>query len=297
MSTETLAMHGKSFYFAGRIMSKHQLTRAAKLYESCRRVDDIADETVDKKLARTELESIKVSIQNQQSLSHNVAVSVRETLGPSGQKAFLDLMDGVISDTGVVNIQTEQELIDYCYSVAGSVGIMMCDVLDVTDKKAYDFAVSLGVAMQLTNIARDVLEDAKMQRLYLPAEWLGDISANDIVEATDDTCTSVKHATEKCLSLAEDYYTFASLGLSYLPYRSRLAITVAAKVYREIGVLLKNKRNFDVWAGRVVVSLPRKIWVSMISVFTHSLNPSFYRKNSSASMPTGLASIRYRWTG
>lgn len=295
MSTETLALHGKTFYFAGRLLSKDQLHRAATLYASCRSVDDIADETPNKVTARAELEDIKNGIQAQRHLSHPIADSIRETLGADGQSAFLDLMDGVISDTGLVEIHTEQELIDYCYSVAGTVGIMMCDVLDVTDREAFDFAVSLGIGMQLTNIARDVLEDAQIHRRYLPAQWLGDISAISIVDGSEETRAAVKRATARCLSLAEQYYNFASLGFSYLPYRSRLAISVAARVYGEIGVILKNDQGCDIWAGRVVVSLPRKLRVALAAVASHSVDPKFYSKNRVESIPRGLSSIRHRW--
>jgi len=296
LSTETLALHGKSFYFAGQLLSKTQLQRAAALYASCRNVDDIADETPDKGLARAELQEIKTAIEVQNRLSHPVADAICETLKIKGQHAFLDLMEGVISDTGLVEVETEQELIKYCYRVAGTVGVMMCDVLDVSDTEALDFAVSLGVAMQLTNIARDVLEDAKMQRRYLPAEWLGQVTAADIAEGSEETRLAVKKATSNCLSLAEQYYQFAGLGLSYLPFRSRLAITVAARVYREIGVILKDSRDYDIWAGRVVVSLPRKLSIALIAIASNLLDPRFYRKNRPASSPVGLTHIRSQWT-
>ena len=94
---------------------------------------------------------------------------------------IISLIDGLLGDQEIVLIKNEFELLRYCYRVAGTVGILMCNVLDCDETDAIDYAIDLGIAMQLTNIARDILEDAQMGRRYLPESWVGDVTPEEIV--------------------------------------------------------------------------------------------------------------------
>ena len=176
------------------------------------------------------------------------------------------LIDGLLSDQKPVRIKTETELLVYAYRVAGTVGILMCDMLNCDDKNALDHAIDLGIAMQLTNIARDVLEDAKMGRRYLPESWVGDLQPERIVTLAKTPLASdaavLTKAVKKLLNLADDYYKSGIEGFSYLPLRAHIAISIAAHVYRQIGVQLRLKKHG--WhRGREVTSRFTKIICSV----------------------------------
>ena len=173
----------------------------------------------------------------------------------------LALIDGVLLDLQSVMLETEADLLRYAYQVAGTVGLMMCNVLDVTDSKALPFAIDLGMAMQLTNIARDIREDAENGRRYLPATWVESASPNDIIRADHDLKPLLVNSATRLIELAECYYSSAYLGFGYLPLRSRFAILVAARIYRQIGLKLR-RNGFQVWNGRTVVSDTEKLIVA-----------------------------------
>jgi len=148
-------------------------------------------------------------------------------------------------DLDLGQIQNENELLRYCYRAAGVVGLMMCRVFGVTDQRALRHAKSLGIAMQLTNIARDVQEDWQRGRCYLPLNWLPqgvDASSRNEVHA----------AVRRILDLAEEYYKIGNEGMVYLPSAVRPAIRVAASVYREIGTQIR-RRNYRVLQGRIII--------------------------------------------
>ena len=160
-----------------------------------------------------------------------------------------------------VLIKDEASLIQYAYKVAGTVGLLMCNILNNEDPRAKAHAVDLGIAMQLTNIARDVVEDAKMGRRYLPGEWVNHLSPEDIVLASKDPQshegTLITLAVERLLELLRCTTPAAVRVCLYLPLRAHFSIGVAAKVYRQIGrQLLKSS---DSWHGRrQVCSKPAK---------------------------------------
>ena len=164
----------------------------------------------------------------------------------------------------------EEELIRYSYHVAGTVGIMMCDALKCDNVLAKSFAIDLGIAMQLTNIARDVLEDAKMGRRYLPGSWVQNIPPKEIVLAAKTNDLKKIHiiskGIKKLLILAEQYYLSGEKGFTFLPFNTRVAISVASGVYREIGVQLENE-NYNWQNGRQVTSVYKKIKISLFKTF------------------------------
>ena len=262
---QTLSKNGKSFRFAGMLLSREQLVQAARLYQFCRWIDDIADETDDKQAAKTQLRSIRSQLVSGSSDFPVLSgfLSLQSELGISHLPPC-HLIDGVLSDTENVAINTVEELLQYAYRVAGVVGLMMNPILKA-NPEGNPHAVDLGIAMQLTNIARDVMEDAKNSRRYLPAQWC-DITAEEIVtDSSRQTRMLIQDAILKLLALAETYYQSARQGFRFLPPRSRRAIAVASAVYREIGIQLKG-RGTQYWLGRTVVSKPRKVAVAFYTL-------------------------------
>ena len=193
--------------------------------------------------------------------------------------AVKDLLKGLISDQGTVLLLNENQLIQYSYKVAGTVGLMMAPILGISSKKAIPFAVDLGIAMQLTNISRDVLEDACMGRRYLPIGW----APENIAEADYKTRQVVRDSIEEMLHLADTYYESGVRGICYLPRRSRFAVYLMAKIYRHIGILILD-RNIAWWKGRVYVPMHKKIYLTLLAlpkVLYHLItNRALHEENS-----------------
>jgi phytoene synthase len=157
-------------------------------------------------------------------------------------------------------IEDEEGLVRYCYGVAGTVGLMISPILGAERSRAGAAAIYLGVAMQMTNIARDVLEDAREGRRYLPGEWVRNALPQELTALAEDKL-DITSAVRRLLDLADEYYALAAKGFPLIPSRSRRGIAIAAAVYREIGVSLR-QRGCAWWKGRVSVSLGRKLWVA-----------------------------------
>lgn len=248
--TRVLARHSSTFEFAARLLPSRTRDDATVLYALCRTIDDIADEAADCDRARRQLRRIRMEVEQRRAPRPIVGLffEVASRRG-FGFEPLLELIDGVESDLGRVRIKTDEQLLRYCYRVAGTVGLMMCSVLGVDDERATPHAIDLGVAMQLTNICRDVVEDAGRNRVYLPARRLskaglspakivdGDFEVGDLATVIDDV-----------LRLADDYYRSADAGMWAIPTRARYAIAVASRIYRSIGVRLR-RRGCDVTAG------------------------------------------------
>ena len=251
---EILRKNGRSFNFARTFLTEVQGQRAARLYAFCRYIDDLADETPDKRRAKGELEHVKAQLTHTLPPSVRVADFLRlaEETNLNLEVASA-LVDGVMSDLSMVAFETTTELVRYAYKVAGTVGLMMCSVLDVEDPRASPFAIDLGVAMQLTNIARDIHEDALNGRRYVPGPWIGGASASQIANPDPLLKLHLQEAANRLIELAEIYYESAYEGFGYLPARARFAILIAARIYRQIGLKLR-RQGFAVWDGRTVVS-------------------------------------------
>lgn len=263
-SKQVLARHGKSFYWASLFLGHKMANRAARLYEFCRFVDDIADGDLPHR--HETLADISASLMANDSSSGpeveaflNLASEVNIPM-----QAATELLDGMLLDQQPTAMKDQAELLRYCHAVAGTVGLMMCRILNCKHPRADHFAIDLGVAMQLTNIARDVLEDAKMGRRYLPQQWVN-FSAAEIATGQIQYRYPTSKAIEQLLNLADKYYNSALLGIQLLPFRSRFSITVALRVYRQIGVLLR-RRKLAWWKGRVVVNKIEKTLLSLYSL-------------------------------
>ena len=271
---QVLAQHGKSFYWASLFLGASLADRAARLYQFCRFVDDLADGDLPDRL--DSLEDIRAGLDdpNHPAVSQIPELNAFVSLANEANiplRAARELLDGMLRDQHPTALTTEIELLRYCHAVAGTVGLMMCRVLDCQNSRADAFAIDLGVAMQLTNIARDVLEDAHMQRRYLPADWLpanwadSELSPTTIACAANNCHLPVASAINHLLELAERYYASALTGINLLPWRSRYAIIVALCIYRQIGRQLQ-RNGLQWWRGRTVVSQWRKIILSLASL-------------------------------
>ena len=183
MSNNLISTHAKSFSWAGFFLAKQTFKNGSSLYDFCRTLDDIADNGEINSLKN--LRNIRSNIKKKTfvDLENIYSIKYPKFLNSSSKKIVIDLIDGLILDQKAILFRKEEELIRYSYHVAGTVGIMMCDALKCDNSFAKSFAVDLGIAMQLTNIARDVLEDAKMGRRYLPGTWVQNISPEEIVLA------------------------------------------------------------------------------------------------------------------
>ncbi len=178
---KALAVYGKSFHWARRFLGQHMGMKAAQLYQFCRVLDDMADGDIQhgpKRLGHIRKDLLTAGTASDPLLTHFQPFLTKQKF-PT--KVIVALIDGLLSDQKPVRIKSDAELLSYAYHVAGTVGILMCNVLDCDDEQALGHAIDLGIAMQLTNIARDVLEDAEMGRRYLPASWVGDLAPEQIV--------------------------------------------------------------------------------------------------------------------
>lgn len=248
-----LSRHGRTFRLAGSLLRRADLDAAAQLYVFCRAVDDLADESTDDHAARAALLALRDEV-GQGSRGSPLAVRFAD-LGacPRATTAFIDTMLG---DLAPVRIADEAGLVRYAYGAAGTVGVLMCGVLGVRDPAAELHAVDLGIAMQLTNIARDVVEDMGRGRLYLPATWLpAGFAPGDVARDPD----SVFAAVRRLLALADQRYRSAARGYRHLPPRTRLAIRVSGRLYEEIGRRILRAGPAYLAGGRCVVPLPRKL--------------------------------------
>lgn len=262
-----LKNHGKSFYLARLFLSRSVAKKSQDLYAFCRVLDDLVDinhDDLTQKESINTLNSLKNKI-NKESQQGHIALSTRLTVTA---KPILDLLDGMYHDLNGNQVKDLSLLKRYSYQVAGTVGLLMCDVLGINDQKARTHAVDLGIAMQLTNIARDVEQDAKIGRIYLPYSWLGLESSQDLIDPTYNARNKIIFAIKKTLKVSEDYYQKGFAGLKYIPFRERLSIFIAGCLYREISSKVK-KNNYYKPGVRAFVPFLEKIslTLSKIKVF------------------------------
>lgn len=257
MSVAVLARYGRSFRLAGRLLPGDTLRNAARLYAFCRTVDDLADDSEDPVAARAELLALRQAVLTGDG-AHGPArpfLALQASHGVAARSAAA-LIDAVLGDLEPVRLADEAALVDYAYGAAGTVGEMMCAVLGVRTAQALPHAVDLGIAMQMTNIARDVIEDAARGRIYLPASWLPDrITAATLALHPEQVFPAVRRLLER----AERGYRSGERGYDHLPPDTRAAIRAAARLYEEIGRRILSRGPAYLSAGRCVVSMPRRL--------------------------------------
>jgi phytoene synthase len=272
---QTLARHGKSFHWATHFFDRRTANDVATLYHFCRYVDDIADHQ-ERARASVKLSAIRAALDHADGGIPEVAAFLdmagRRKINPHLPRL---LVDAILSDIGTVRVSTWDDLVRYAYGVAATVGLMMCALMNVRDPAAQPFAVDLGIAMQLTNIARDVVEDARRDRRYLPAEWLGeDLPPAAILAGSWDVRDCVLRARKKVLRRADLYYRSADRGMRYIPWRARLAVVTAARLYEAIGRRLLT--GTVPWGDRAVVPVGLKIRRTLAAIGSLALLPDYW---------------------
>jgi phytoene synthase len=268
---ETLRRHARSFRVASLFLPSGSRDDAALLYAYCRELDDAVDEAPNAEAAEQRLAHAERS---------EVAHAFRQVAERRGFEPSVaqHLVAGMRSDLGSVRLADDGALFRYCYEVAGCVGVMMSGVLGVTDPRALPHAVDLGVGMQLTNICRDVLEDAGRDRVYLPATRLSaeGLTPEDVLQGRAEP-GALSRVVERLLVLADRYYQSADLGMRFIPWRARLAIVVASRLYRGIGVRLRRRHGSNPLHGRTRASLLDKTVGVAASFFAFLAMSSFGR--------------------
>ncbi len=250
MTKNYLSIYAKSFNWAGFFLPKRIYQKCSSLYDFCRTIDNIADQELKlddkiKQFKDFKDKFIKKDFNNQ--IIKNMYKVMEDT--KISKKIIYDLFDGVESDLkNEVKINSKKELLIYSYRVAGTVGLMMAKILKVKKQNALRAAINLGIAMQLTNIARDVVEDSAKNRKYI----------NSNFESIKDT-----------LLTADTFYKSSFSSISDIPISYRFAILVARRVYREIGNNILNKKNIENYnkSGKIYVSSYGKFFQTILSIF------------------------------
>lgn len=289
-SRESIVKGSKSFRSASRLFGPEVREDAWLLYAWCRACDDAIDgqdhghghEAMTPEEQRRRLENLydqtRRALAGEPMTDPTFAAFQRVAQRHHLPERWpLDLIDGFAMDVDHRQYRTVDDVMAYCWHVAGVVGVMMARVMGASDPEVLRRAQDLGLAFQLTNIARDVIEDAENGRVYLPADWLVDAGLEPTAEAVADPANRARvHAvTTRLLKLAEPYYDSARDGLRGLPFRSSLAVAAARGVYREIGRKVR-RRGPGVWGQRVVVRKPMKLWLFgrgfLIAIWTQALD-------------------------
>ena len=260
-NTYSIKSEGKSFYWASFFLPKKNRIAASRLYSICRYLDDVADNS------KLDTSSQIKNIFNQIKENEGSEINIFFKKNNINFSILKDLIDGLISDQQNVRVTDERELIDYSYKVAGTVGLMMLPIINTKDTEARKHAIDLGIAMQLTNIARDIYEDAKMNRLYLPKEWLGQVSISDLVDnkLDDQKKRLIELSIKNLIELSDKFYANGFSGMKFIPLRTRLAIFFAAKIYKGIGEKIKNG-GYVYKLERIYLNKLEKLWITIISI-------------------------------
>ena len=248
-----LSIYAKSFNWSGFFLPKKIYYKCSVLYDFCRTIDNIADQDKDLEIKKKELEEFRKKFE-QKDKNDSVIKNMWNLMSERNisKKIVDDLFDGVNSDLKKeVRIETEKELLIYSYRVAGTVGLMMAKIFGVKKKESLQRAIDLGIAMQLTNIARDVVEDEKKNRVYL-------------IKSSNDIFKSIKNIILK----ADSFYDSSFEGIRDIPLNSRFSIIVARRVYRQIGKKILDKKDIQNYrrSGKIYVSNLGKVIQTLFSL-------------------------------
>lgn len=271
-----LAEKGRSFHWARHLLSPVHAARATRLYALCRYLDDLADEATSVASANAALASAAHDITRGESADAVMADGLKLMQECAINRVILlQLIDGLRSDLECVQMPDEASLLRYCYQVGGTTGLMMCRVLDIDDAAALPHAVDLGVAMQLTNICRDIGADAALGRRYIPASMVGALAPAALINPAAALQPQLKQCVATLLNDADVYYRSGERGLSYLPLRARAGMLVAARVYGAIGAVLR-RHDHAYWAGRAIVNKPQKAVITAAVLLAAPFQRSFW---------------------
>ena len=250
MSKNFLSIYAKSFNWAGFFLPKRTYRDCSDLYDFCRTLDDIADQDLDLRIKKKIFEEFKRDFESK-NIENPIINKIYKLIKDFeiSPKIIFDLFDGVESDLKEkVELKSNEDLITYCYRVAGTVGLIMAKILNVKSKSSLKSAIDLGIAMQLTNIARDVVEDNKRNRNYINLNF-------ETIKGT--------------LKLADKFYDNSFKSINEISLNNRFAILVARRVYRQIGNKILTKKNIENYriSGKIYVTNFGKINQTILSFF------------------------------
>ena len=250
MKTNLLKKHARSFYWASFFLSNDVFNKCSSLYNFCRTLDDIVDDDNKLEVKKEIFLKFKKDFMNK-NLKNQIINDMWSIINSENisKKIVIDLFDGVETDLEEkVEINSKKDLLVYSYRVAGTVGLMMSKILKVNNRESLRGAIDLGIAMQLTNIARDVCEDKKRNRKYIKHEF------SSIKETIYDS---------------EIFYQKSFKSISSITIRSQFSVIVARRIYKKIGdyiLMQKNLENYNK-AGKIYVPLFEKIIQTFLSIF------------------------------
>ena len=249
-SKNYLSVYAKSFNWAGFFLPKETYKKCSALYDFCRVVDNIADDDETIKIKENKFKKFENDF-NEKNFNDSVIKDMWSLVDEFNisLKIIHDLFDGIRSDIKErVKLNSKKDLLIYSYKVAGTVGLMMAKILKVSKKNSLKSAIDLGVAMQLTNISRDIIEDSKNNRFY-------------ISENFEEISSTIK--------LADTFYTNSFYSIKDIPISFRFSILVARRVYRKIGYKILNKKNIENYrnSGKIYVSNIEKVLETFLSIF------------------------------
>ena len=250
MNDNLLEKHAKTFYWASFFLSREIFKKCSALYNFCRTLDDIADDVNQLEEKKKNFSKFKKDFLNKNFVNPIVkemwSIIKSENIS---KKVVIDLFDGVETDLEEkVQIKSKKDLLVYSYRVAGTVGLMMSKILKVKNKEALKGAIDLGIAMQLTNIARDVNEDKKRNRKYIDSDF-------SFIQET--------------IKESEIFYENSFNSISGIPLRSRFSVIVARRVYKKIGDFILKQKNTENYnkSGKIYVPIYGKIIETFLSIF------------------------------
>ena len=250
MSKNYLSIYAKSFNWSGFFLPKKVYEKCSKLYDFCRTLDNIADEDLSLEIKKEKFQKFKDDFKNKNfdnEIIRDIYFLIEEK--NISLKIIYDLFDGIESDLRYeLKINSFQELLVYSYRVAGTVGLMMAKILNVKTYNSLKGAIDLGIAMQLTNIARDVVEDSKKNRQYIGSDF---------------------NTIKNTIKIADLFYDSSFKSIKEIPLSCRLSILVARRVYREIGNKILKKKNIKNYkdSGKIYVSNIEKISQTILASF------------------------------
>ena len=245
-----LSLYAKSFNWAGFFLPKQTYQKCSVLYDFCRVIDNIADDKGSVELKENKFKNFENNFNNK-NFDDPIIKNMWDLINEFNisLKIIHDLFEGIKSDIKEkVKLNSKKELLIYSYKVAGTVGLLMAKILNVSKKSSLKSAIDLGIAMQLTNISRDVIEDLNNNRSYI----------NENFEEIYST-----------LMLAEKFYENSFHSISEIPISFRFSILVARRVYRKIGYKILKKKTLENYrkSGKIYVSNIEKIIETFLSVF------------------------------
>ena len=250
MKTNLLKKHAKSFYWASFFLSNDVFNKCSSLYNFCRTLDDIVDDDNKLEVKKEIFLKFKKDFMNK-NLNNQIINDMWSIINSENisKKIVIDLFDGVETDLEEkVEINSKKDLLVYSYRVAGTVGLMMSKILKVSNRESLRGAIDLGIAMQLTNIARDVCEDNKRNRKYIQSDF-----------------SSIKETIYE----SEIFYQKSFKSISSITIKSQFSVIVARRIYKKIGdyiLMQKNIENFNK-AGKIYVPLFEKVVQTFLSIF------------------------------